>query len=108
MPHKTNSGENGARATFAEPERFIEQTVSTARTSVARSVDDAVAYTQLYPQRAIVSAFAAGFALRVLPTGRIVGGLARLSLAVLKPVALIYGVAKLWEKSRAETTADSR
>ena len=108
MDGKSNSADNGARATLAEPDRFMEEAFSKAQAAAARCVDDAVAYTELYPQRAVATALAAGLALRVLPTARIVGGVVRLSAGLLKPALLVYGIAKLWKKSQATTQKTQR
>lgn len=43
-------------------------------------------------------AFVAGIFLTVLPVGRIVGGLVRLALALIRPALLILGVVKVVEE----------
>ena len=40
-----------------------------------------------------------GYLLRMLPLSGILGALTRVILMLLKPVALIYGAAKLWQKA---------
>jgi len=65
-----------------------------------RCMGDAVSYTQREPEKALLSALAAGYVLRLLPLAGIVKMFIRLSLALLKPAAFIYGGAKLWQKAQ--------
>jgi hypothetical protein len=51
------------------------------------------------PMRAVVLAFAGGFFLCLLPLGRLLGVLIRMTLLLLKPALLILGVFKLLEYS---------
>ena len=51
------------------------------------------------PMRAVVLAFAGGFLLCLLPLGRLLGVLIRVSLLLLKPALLILGLVKLLEYS---------
>lgn len=83
-------------ASESNPAHFIEDQIASASANTERCLDDIAAYTQRHPHQALLSAMAAGYALRVLPAARILGGLIRLGLIILKPAALVYGVAKLW------------
>lgn len=67
------------------PGNFIANNFTAARTGVESSVRDAAAYAQRR---------------RMLPLTGIVGGPIRLLLALLKPPALIYGAAKVWQKAQ--------
>jgi hypothetical protein len=111
MPRrKPDSGQEAsptARAAFSEPDRYITQAVSRARATVERSRQDLTAYTQLQPEKALLTALAAGYALRVLPTTRILSGLVHLILALLKPAALAYGAAKVWQKVQPSASSPS-
>ena len=102
MPRrKSDSGQfvsSTARAAFSEPDRYIAQAVSGARARVERSRQDLTAYAQLQPEKALLTALVVGYILRVLPTARILRGLVHLMLALLKPAALAYGAAKVWQK----------
>jgi hypothetical protein len=60
---------------------------------------DLTAYTQLYPEKALLWAVGGGYLLRMLPITGILGALIRLVLMLVKPAALIYGVAKVWQKA---------
>ena len=51
------------------------------------------------PMRAVVLAFAGGFFLCLLPLGRLLGVLIKISLLLLKPALLILGLVKLLEYS---------
>ena len=51
------------------------------------------------PMKAVVLAFGGGFFLCLLPVGRLLGVLIKVSLLLLKPALLILGVVKLLEYS---------
>ena len=50
------------------------------------------------PAKAAGIAFVAGLVLTILPVGRIVSGVLRLGLALLRPGLLLLGALKLWEE----------
>ena len=50
------------------------------------------------PVKSVVWAFFIGILLTIFPIGRIVGGVASLALALLRPVLLLLGVVKLCEE----------
>lgn len=83
-----------------DPEGFIAENFTAARAGVERSVKDATAYAQLQPEKALMWAVGAGYFLRMLPLMGIVGALVRVLLALLKPAALMYGAAKVWQKAQ--------
>lgn len=68
------------------------------------------------PLLAVACAATGGYLLQVLPVSRLVGGVVRLGLALLKPALLIYGTARVVEyvrdtcpcaeKSRPRPTTD--
>jgi len=70
--------------------------------SVARAARNLVGETREYirknPTRALAIAVGAGFVLQSAPVGRLVGGLLRISFALLQPALLIAGGVKIWEK----------
>ena len=49
------------------------------------------------PARALAIAAGAGFVLQSAPVGRLVGGLLRVSFALLQPTLMVAGGVKLWE-----------
>ena len=54
-------------------------------------------YVRDNPSQAVLSAVAAGFVLRLLPLGAIVGALVRLVLFALRPAIFIYGAVALYK-----------
>ncbi len=59
-------------------------------------------YVRENPTRAVAYAVVAGLVLDRLPVGRILGGLARLSLIAIKPAILIYGATKLYQAAQQD------
>ena len=82
------------------PEAFIAENYNAARAGVESSLKDAAAYAQLQPEKALLWALGAGYLLRMLPLASILGALIRVLLTLLKPAALIYGGAKIWQKAQ--------
>jgi len=67
--------------------------------SAARgAIDNARVYIRRHPTRALAIAAAAGFVLQSAPVGRLMGGLARVSFALLQPALIVLGGIKIWEK----------
>ena len=89
-----------------EPDRFVQETVAAARTTFDRCVAEASDYIRTEPVKALGTAAAAGFALRVLPVARIVNTLLRVTLALVRPAMLVYGGAKVWQKIHGITSHD--
>jgi hypothetical protein len=85
---------------FAQPDHFVQETVAGARAQMERCLKDVTSYAQRSPEKALLSALVGGYVLRMLPLTRILSGVLGLALGLLKPAALIYGSAKLWEKTR--------
>ena len=61
--------------------------------------NDLEAQIRREPMRAVVLAFGGGFFLCLLPVGRLLGVLIKVSLLLLKPALLILGLVKLLEYS---------
>ena len=59
-------------------------------------------YVRENPTRAVIYAVVAGLVLDRLPVGRMLGGVARLSLLALKPAILIYGATKLYQAAQQD------
>ena len=55
------------------------------------------AYVRENPSQAVLSALAAGFVLRLLPLGAIIGALIRLVLFALRPAIFVYGAVALYK-----------
>ncbi len=79
--------ERGLRYTKDQWEQIMEQTE---------------VYVRENPTRAVAYAVVAGLVLDRLPVGRILGGLARLSLIAIKPAILIYGATKLYQAAQQD------
>jgi|ERR1700756_3153528 hypothetical protein len=68
--------------------------------------NDLEAQIRREPMRAVALAFAGGFLLCLLPLGRLLGVLIKVSLLLLKPALLILGLVKLLEYSRVTCGLD--
>lgn len=79
--------ERGLRYTRDQFEQLMEQTED---------------YVRSNPTRAIMYAALAGVVLDRLPVGRMLGGIARLTLVAAKPAILIYGATKLYQASQQD------
>ena len=98
----SRQSENGTMdkvmSALKEPDRFVQDTLAAARAGVDQCVADATHYARTEPIKALATAAAAGFAIRILPVRRIVNTLLHVALALLKPAVLVYGGAKVWRK----------
>ncbi|MEI6713205.1 MAG: hypothetical protein WCO60_05595 [Verrucomicrobiota bacterium] len=99
---------SGCSAVLHNPEDFIQENFTAAKASVEKSLNDITAYTQLYPEKALLWAVGGGYLLRMLPLSQILGALIRIMLALLKPAALLYGAAKIWQKAQPVVAPQSR
>ena len=54
-------------------------------------------YVRDNPSQAVLSALAAGFVLRLLPLGAIIGALIRLVLFAVRPAIFVYGAVALYK-----------
>ena len=79
--------ERGLRYTRDQFEQLMEQTED---------------YVRSNPTRAIMYAALAGLVLDRLPVGRMLGGIARLTLVAAKPAILIYGATKLYQAAQQD------
>ena len=61
-------------------------------------------YVRQNPSQAVLSAVAAGFVLRLMPLGAIVGALVRLALFAVRPAVFIYGAVALYKHFQSTTT----
>ncbi len=61
-------------------------------------LDETTKLIRKNPARALAIAAGAGFVLQSAPVGRLVGGLLRVSFALLQPALMVAGGIKLWEK----------
>jgi hypothetical protein len=82
--------------TSKSPEEIIQNALESTRESMQRRLDDVIAHTQDHPQEALLYALGTGYALRMLPTVRILSAVTGLAIRLIKPAVLIYGASKLW------------
>ena len=61
-------------------------------------LEEASALIRKNPTQALAIAAGAGFLLQAAPVGRVVGGLFRVSFALLRPALMVVGGVKIWEK----------
>ena len=83
-------------------ESHVEAAPAAGNEELPRAARDLFTETKAYirknPARALAIAAGAGFVLQSAPVGRLVGGLWRISFALLQPALLVAGGVKVWEK----------
>lgn len=82
----------------ASPLPVLDDALAQARTTTKQVIDQTLAYSQDHPEKALVYALATGYVLRTLPMTRVLGGILRVALPLLKPAALFYGISKAVSK----------
>jgi len=82
--------------------RPVETTASVSKEAIPRAANGLLEGTKTLirknPARALAIAAGAGFVLQSAPVGRLVGGLLRVSFALLQPALMVVGGVKIWEK----------
>lgn len=88
--------------------KTLEQTLGDQFTSGRSAVEDtfrgAETYVRDEPIKAVLWAVAAGYLLRLLPVAAIINAVVRALVAMIKPVAFLYGAAKLWDMLQANAS----
>ncbi len=79
----------------------VDDAVANACKTTKHAFDEALAYTKGHPDKALLYAATAGYALRVLPVARILGGVVRLAVPLVKPAILYYGITKILAARRS-------
>ncbi len=79
----------------------VDEALANVTATTKRAMDEALAYTQNHPDKALLYAVTAGYALRVLPVARILGGVFRLAVPLVKPAILYYGITKIIASRRS-------
>lgn len=107
MPHTKSKpvARNGvkapaSRALVVQPSPVIDEMLVQARTTTQRAIDQTVHYARGHPDKAMLYALAAGYVLRTLPVTRVLGGVLRIALPLIKPAAVLYGISKVMVKKR--------
>ena len=78
---------------------WFGRNVSSMDKNVPQLWNDVEEQIRREPMRAVLLGFAGGFFLCLLPVGKLLGVLIKISLLLLKPALLILGVVKLLECS---------
>lgn len=73
----------------------VDEVLEGVRASSQRAFDEVAGYTRSHPDKALLIAATAGYALRVLPVARILGGALRLAAPLVKPALLCYGLSMI-------------
>jgi hypothetical protein len=81
----------------AGTEDFAERGLCYAKEQFEQLLEQTEEYVRENPTRAILYAAVTGLVIDRLPVGRILSGLARLSLIAVKPAVIIYGATKLYQ-----------
>jgi predicted nucleic-acid-binding protein len=76
---------------------FPERGMQWVKDRVETVVNETGEYVREKPTQSLFYALAVGYVLNRLPVRLVIGGLIRLLLFALKPAALIYGAAKLYQ-----------
>lgn len=72
----------------------VDQVLTKAKETSQKVIDEMVGYTQAHPDRALIYAVTTGYALRVMPVARIIGGVVRLAVQLMKPAIMFYGISR--------------
>ena len=87
-------------------ETLIGHRLDAAEATVKAPVRDTKQYIRHEPLKSVLWAMVAGYLMRILPMTTIVGALLRLLLTILRPALFLFGVAKLWEALRRESSRE--
>ena len=79
---------------------FPERGMQWVKDRVGVVVSETGEYVREKPTQSLLYAFAAGYVLNRLPLARVLAGFLRLLVFALKPAALIYGAAKLYQATQ--------
>jgi hypothetical protein len=91
-PQKTKP-ESGAQSCFRRIFAVMDQNVN-------QPLNELEAMIRRQPKESLILAFAGGFFLCLLPLGRLLGILVRITFLLFKPALLILGFIKLFEYGR--------
>ena len=87
---------------LSQSEDIAERGLRYTRDQFGQLMEQTEDYVRSNPTRAIMYAALAGVVLDRLPVGRMLGGIARLTLVAAKPAILIYGATKLYQASQQD------
>src|SRR5690348_6384753 len=89
-------------------EHLIQDQISNTRALIDDNVREAEAFVRRDPTKAILWAVGAGYLLRMLPVTAIINAFVRALLAMIRPAALLFGVAKVWDALQAAPQKSAR
>ena len=89
-----------AKRSVVTPEDFAAKGLRFTKEQFDDVLTQTEAYVRENPGQALLYSFVAGYVLNRLPVGRLIGGLARLSLFALKPAVLLYGATNLYQAAQ--------
>jgi hypothetical protein len=87
------------------PTNFMNGDMSDLKQRLADFQTQAEEYVRGNPSQAMLSAIGAGFILRLLPLGAIVGMLVRLVLALARPALFVYGAVAVYKHFTTQAEA---
>ena len=89
-----------AKRSVVTPEDFAAKGLRYTKEQFDDVLTQTEAYVRENPGQALLYSFVAGYVLNRLPVGRLIGGLARLSVFALKPAVILYGATKLYQAAQ--------
>jgi hypothetical protein len=82
------------------------QQIQTNQRGLDHWLSEADEFARREPAKAVASAFGAGFLINLLPIGALVGTVATLAFAFVRPVLLFLGLMKAFELTREKFPGD--
>ena len=89
-----------AKRSVVTPEDFAAKGLRYTKEQLDEVLTQTEAYVRENPGQALLYSFVAGYVFNRLPMGRLISGLARLSVFALKPAVLLYGATKLYQAAQ--------
>lgn len=72
----------------------VDQILTKVKGTYHKAFADAVGFTKAHPDKALIYATTTGYALRVMPLARVIGGVVRLAVPLVKPAVVFYGISR--------------
>jgi hypothetical protein len=87
-------------------EALLADRLSAANATLRATLHETEEYVRHEPTKAVLWAMLAGYVIRMLPMAAITSALLRLAIAAVRPAALLFGVAKLWDACQGPRTRE--
>ena len=94
----SSHNEQAAPSGLCDPDRLVRDAATAIKGSLEHGLDTVKDYTRNEPERALISALAAGYVIRSLPLASVASSLFSVVFALAKPVAVVLAGAKVWQK----------